>query len=541
MRWASRFLVLAAVALTACGSDSPDKATNSQGGGQQLTIYSSLPLQGAARVQSDAAVKGARLALQQAGGKAGAFKIAFKSLDDSTAQAGGWEPNATSANARKAAQDKSTIGYIGEFNSGATAVSLPILNEAGIAQVSPGNTAVGITSNDPGASPGEPDKYYPTGVRTYARVLPKDTYQGAALVAVAKEKGCASAYVLNDKEVYGAGLAKNVELAAKKAGLEIKGDEGIDKNAANYRSLASKIKGTRAQCFIYAGITANNAVQIFKDMAVALPDAALLGPEGVGESGFFDSKDGGLPADVAKRVLITIPGVAPEEYPPAGKEFLKAYAAKYGENSSDRYAVYGYESMSLLLDAIKRAGDAGNDRLSVAKQRLATKDHEGVFGKYSIDRNGDITLTPYGIYRIQDGALSSTIPSRADTSRPPAPGNGARAAGRARYGWVGGPSSPQPMTPAFLYCHRYLRGGAARNFERPAARVSGPSRVHSAIDSSCVRISPLAVETNVERCAASVVKNAPSATGTATSIACSKPLNGSSPSAWCLGPKLAPM
>ena len=198
-------------------------------------------------------------------------------------------------------------------------MSLPILNEAGIAQVSPGNTAVGITSDDPGATPGEPDKYYPTGVRTYARVLPKDTYQGAALAALAKEKGCASAYILNDKEVYGAGLAKNVELSAKKVGLEIKGDEGIDKNAANYRSLASKIKATGAQCFIYAGITANNAVQIFKDMAVALPDAPLLGPEGVGESGFFDPKDGGLPADVAKRVLITIPGVAPEEYPPPAR------------------------------------------------------------------------------------------------------------------------------------------------------------------------------------------------------------------------------
>ena len=396
-----------ALAVAACGSDE-DSGGKASGGGETaetLTIYSSLPLQGAARAQSEAAVNGAKLALEQAGHKAGKFPVKYTSLDDSTAQAAGWEPNATSANARKAAQDKSTIGYIGEFNSGATAVSLPILNEATIAQVSPGNTAVGITSDDPGASPGEPDKYYPTGMRTYARVLPKDTYQGAALAALAKEKDCASAYILNDKEVYGAGLAKNVELAAKKVGLEIKGDEGIDKNAANYRSLASKIKATGAQCFIYSGITANNAVQIFKDIAAALPDAPLLGPEGVGESGFFDPKDGGLPADVAKRVLVTIPGVAPEEYPPAGKEFLKAYEQKFGEANPDRYAVYGYESMSLLLDAVKRAGDAGNDRAAVVKQLLATKDRDGVFGKYSIDPNGDITLTPYGIYRIEDGAL----------------------------------------------------------------------------------------------------------------------------------------
>ena len=393
--------------VAACGDDDTGGGGGGgdEGGGQKLTIYSSLPLQGAARAQALATVNGAKLALKKGGGRVGDFSIDYVSLDDSTAQAGGWEPGQTASNARKAIGDDSTIAYIGEFNSGATAVSLPLLNEAGIAQVSPGNTAVGITSDDPGASPGEPDKYYPTGKRTYARILPKDTYQGAALAALAKEEGCQSAYILNDKEVYGAGLARNVELSSEKVGLDIKGNEGIDKNAPNYRSLGAKVKGTGAECFIYCGITANNAVQIFKDMAVALPDGALLGPEGVGETGFFDPAEGGLPADVARRVLITIPGVAPEEYPPAGKQFLKDYEAEYGEKNPDRYAVYGYESMSLILDAIKRAGENGADRAAVVDQLLATKDREGVFGKYSIDENGDITLTPYGAYRIKDGAL----------------------------------------------------------------------------------------------------------------------------------------
>ena len=399
-------LAATALALGACGEDEASgPKTGGESAGETLTIYSSLPLQGAARTQAVAAVNGAKLALEQSGNKAGKFSVKYESLDDSTAQQGGWEPGATSANALKAAGDDSAIGYIGEFNSGATAVSLPILNEAGIAQVSPGNTAVGITSDDPGAEPGEPDKYYPTGKRTYARVLPKDTYQGAALAALAKEEGCASAYILNDKEVYGAGLARNIEISAKTIGLEIKGNDGIDKNAANYRSLAAKVKATGAQCFIYSGITANNAVQIFKDMAAALPGAPLLGPEGVGESGFFDPEDGGLPAEVASRVLITIPGVAPEQYPPAGKEFLKAYTAKYGEENPDRYAVYGYESMMLLLDAIERAGENGDDRAAVVDQLMATKDREGVFGTYSIDENGDITLTPYGVYKIADGAM----------------------------------------------------------------------------------------------------------------------------------------
>ena len=408
---AKRFVVaVAALALAlpvgACGDDEEGGgAGGGDGGGQTLTIYSSLPLQGAARAQAVATVNGAKLALKEAGGKVGDFTIRYESLDDSTAQAGGWEPGATAANARKAISDDSTIGYIGEFNSGATAVSLPLLNEAGIPQVSPGNTAVGITTDDPGAEPGEPDKYYPTGKRTYARILPKDTYQGAALAKLATEEGCESAYILNDKEVYGAGLASNVELAAEKVGLEIKGNEGIDKNSPNYRSLGAKVKGTGAECFIYCGITANNAVQLFKDMAVALPDGALLGPEGVGETGFFDSSEGGLQPDVASRVLITIPGVAPEEYPPSGQEFLKTYEAEYGEKNPDRYAVYGYEAMSLLLDAIKRAGENGSDRAAVVDQLLATKDREGVFGTYSIDENGDITLTPYGVYAIKNDQL----------------------------------------------------------------------------------------------------------------------------------------
>jgi branched-chain amino acid transport system substrate-binding protein len=402
-----RLIVVMALAATlaACGEDEDGGGGGGDEQAKTLRVYSSLPLQGAAREQNVAIVNGAKLALEQAGGRAGKFAIEYESLDDSTAQAAGWEPGATTANARRAAQDDAAIAYIGEFNSGATALSLPLLNEAGLLQISPGNTAVGITSDAPGAAAGEPDKYYPTGKRTYARLLPKDTVQGAALVAVMKEEGCTSAYILNDKEVYGAGLASNVELAAEDIGLEIKGNDGIDKNAPNYRSLGSKIKGTGAQCFIYCGITANNAVQLFKDMAVALPEGALLGPEGVGETGFFDSTEGGLPPDVASRALITIPGVAPEEYPPAGQEFLKAYEAEYGEKNPDRYAVYGYESMSLLLDAIKRAGENGADRAAVVDQLLATKDREGVFGTYSIDENGDITLTPYGVYKIKDDQL----------------------------------------------------------------------------------------------------------------------------------------
>ena len=179
-----------ALGITACGDDDDDGGGGGGGStaeGTNLTIYSSLPLQGTSKEQSEAVISGEKLALKQAGNKVGKFKIKYVSLDDSTAQNPGTADEAqTAQNARKVVQDKSAIFYLGEFNSGGTKVSLPILNKAGIPQISPSNTYVGLTTDKPGSEPGEPDKYYPAGTRTYARVVPADDIQGAALATVMK-------------------------------------------------------------------------------------------------------------------------------------------------------------------------------------------------------------------------------------------------------------------------------------------------------------------------------------------------------------------
>jgi branched-chain amino acid transport system substrate-binding protein len=404
-----------AMGVAACGGNDNGGSSGStaSGGGKSLTIYSSLPLQGASRPQTTALVNGIKLALDQAGGKAGDFSIKYQSLDDSTAQAGSWTPEATQANARKAAEDKSTAAYIGEFNSGASAVSIPILNEAGVPQISPANTAVGLTSNEPGANPGEPEKYYPAQTRTYTRIVPKDTIQGAALATLMKQDGCTKVFMTNDKEVYGAGLAKNIQLAADPAGLNIVANEAIDKNAANYRSLASKAKGDGADCFIYSGITANNAVQLYKDFSAALPSAKLYGPDGVAESGFSDPKNGGLPADVASKVKVTVATLSPDEYPPEGQDFFKQFTKKYGEANPDPYAIYGYEAMRLALDAIQRSKTGAKE--DVVKALFDTKDRQSVLGTYSIDENGDTTLTDYGVYSISGGKLKFDSTIKAQT------------------------------------------------------------------------------------------------------------------------------
>jgi branched-chain amino acid transport system substrate-binding protein len=401
-RWAAAVAAGAlAAGVAACGGGGSDGGA-SQGGGKTLTIYSSMPLQGAGGPQSRSVVNGMKLALAQNHDKAGKFKIKFVSLDNSTAQAGSWTPEATSANARKAAGDSSTAAYLGEFNSGAAVVSIPILNQADVPMISPANTAVGLTTKDPGATPGEPEKYYPSGQRNYVRVVARDSIKGPAMVTVMKQDGCTKVQLTNDKEVYGAGLAQAIVIAAKRQGLDIISNQGIDKNAPNYRSLAQRAKAAGADCFVYSGVTQNNAVQLFKDFAAGLPNAKLYGPDGTCESGFINTKTG-IPASVAARYKCTSPTLPKSELPAEGQAFFSAYAQKFGDTTPDPYSIYGYESMKLALDAIRRSKTG--EKADIIKALFATKDRHSALGTYSIDSNGDTTLTEMALDGVQNGQL----------------------------------------------------------------------------------------------------------------------------------------
>jgi branched-chain amino acid transport system substrate-binding protein len=223
-----------------------------------------------------------------------------------------------------------------------------------------------------------------------------------------KEDGCKSVHIFNDKTTYGAGLAKNVENAAKEVGLTVEGNDGTDRNAPNYRSLAAKIQ---ADCFVGSGVTGENYVQVFKDVAAACPDCKLYGPDGVAEAAFSDPAEGGIPADVGARTKVTVATLSPEEFEKKGIEeaatFFDGFKEEYGVDQPDPYSIYGYETMKLALDTLKAVGDKANDREAVRKQLLEnTKGRNSVLGTYDIDENGDTTLTDYGVYTIEDGELT---------------------------------------------------------------------------------------------------------------------------------------
>ncbi len=403
------------VGVSACGSSSKSSSSSSSSsssgassgssggsassGGSTVDIYSSLPLQGSSSAQTQPMVNGIKLALSEAGGKAGSFTVNYQSLDDSTAAAGKWDPGQTAANARKAASDPKAVYYIGEFNSGASEVSIPILNQAGIPQVSPANTYVGLTTNLPGSAPGEPTKYYPTGKRTYLRIVPIDSIQAAAGLIAMKQAGCTKVAVANDKEAYGQGLATLLELEKGYYGLTITSNTGIDPTAPNFRSYAATVKSQGADCFYFAGIVSNGAVQITKDVHAALPSAKIFGGDGVCTGSYTSAKQGGVPAAIDPLIECTVATQNLSAYP-GGTQFLSAYKAKYGVANPDPYAIYGYEVMKLGLDTIASLGSKGNDKSAVLSALFAIKSRSSVLGTYGFDSNGDTTLKSYGLYKV---------------------------------------------------------------------------------------------------------------------------------------------
>jgi branched-chain amino acid transport system substrate-binding protein len=354
---------------------------------------------GSSSAQTTPMVNGIKLALKQAGNMAGQYKVDYQALDDSTPAAGKWDPTQTAANARKAATDPKAVYYIGEFNSGASEVSIPILNDAGLAQVSPANTYVGLTTNLPGSAAGEPQKYFPSGTRNYLRIVPIDSIQAASDLMAMKQAGCGKVAVANDKEAYGTGLATLIEQEKGLYGVNVVSNTGVDPTAANFRSYASTIQSQGADCFFFAGIVSNGAVQIAKDVNAALPAAKIFGGDGVCTSSFTQASSGGVPAPVAKLVECTVATQNLSAYP-GGKKFLADYKAAYGVADPDPYAIYGYEAMELGLQAIKSQGANGNNKADVLKALFAMKSTHSVLGKFGFNSDGDTTLKSYGLYKV---------------------------------------------------------------------------------------------------------------------------------------------
>jgi branched-chain amino acid transport system substrate-binding protein len=395
------FLALAVGAFSACGKSKKAAVTpTTTGGANTIDIYSSLPLKGATSAQTVPMVNGIRLALAQAHGKAGRFKVNYISLDDSTTTSPTiYDLNVCQQNARRAATDPKAVYYIGEFNSGCSKVVIPILNEAGVPQVSPANTYVGLTTNEPGSAPGEPQKYYPTGKRNYLRLVPRDKIQGAAGLAAMKADGCTRVAVNNDKTPYGAGLAAQLDLQKARYGLTITSDTPLDATSPNFRAYASTVKAQGANC-VYTAFNPTGEVELVKDIHAALPTAKIYGGDGICTASVTNPAKGGFPKSIAPFYKCTQAALGLTAQPGGVSPFLPAYQKAYGPGIPDPYSIYGYEAMKLGLATIASLGPNGNNRADVLAALFAIRARKSVIGTYGFDKNGDTTLTSYGLYKV---------------------------------------------------------------------------------------------------------------------------------------------
>jgi branched-chain amino acid transport system substrate-binding protein len=398
-------LVLAVVGLTLAGCGAavhPGQRIP----GRSLTVYFGGSLDGASSLAATSALNGARLALANAGGRVGRYRVVLKTLADSTVASDGWDPNQTTLIARQVVLDPTTVGYLGDFNSGASAISIPLLNRAGIPQISPGSTAVGLTSAGAGAAPGEPQKYYPTGVRTFARVVPTDATQGLALVAIQRAMDCRSTFVLHDGEVDGEDAALSFVLTARSGGLPIAGILPFKRQATNYIALAQSVAASGADCVLISAIDERSAVQLTKQLAAVLPDATIFAGNGLADSAFTNPAAGGIPASLDSRVIVLSAMLPLSKYPPRASRVMAQYTRRYGVPEPS--AIFGYAAMQLMLGAISRATDRGHvqaDRAKVLAALFSRRSWSTVLGQLRLNRSGDPSSERFGIYTLVGGQM----------------------------------------------------------------------------------------------------------------------------------------
>jgi branched-chain amino acid transport system substrate-binding protein len=403
--------------------------TSSAPEGETIRLVSSLPLTGSSRTQSETMVKGIQLALEEANYRVGKFKIDYHSWDDATAQAGTWEAAKEKENASRAADDPDVMAYIGTYNSGAAKIAIPILNAKELVMVSPANTYAGLTKPNTG-EPGEPELYYPGGFRNFCRVVPADDLQGSAGAWWAHSLGVKSVYILDDKELYGRGIATVFEKSCQERKIEIKGHEGIDPKAPDFRAVVNKIRESGAELVYFGGTTQNGSGKMAKDLREGGSGALFMGPDATKEDAFLQAA-----GPAAEGALVTLGGLPPEKMNDEARAWFARYRKRY-QSEPEAYAIYAYEATKVVLRGIELAGS--KDRVKIREAIMSTKDYPGLLGTWSFDKNGDTTITSMSGFEVVGGKFefsASLAPDQPPASLTLVKARAGQTQGAAAAGW----------------------------------------------------------------------------------------------------------
>ncbi|MEA2432269.1 MAG: branched-chain amino acid transport system substrate-binding protein [Thermoleophilaceae bacterium] len=397
-------MALAAASLAGCGGGHAGSTQRTPDG--PLTVYLSAPRSGVEARAGESVAAGARQALADAHARAGGRNIRLVQLDASKPQSSTtWDPAAVEANAKRAAANPATIAYIGELDEGGSAISVPVTNSAGVLQVSPLDGLTTLTREQPGAPPGTgPARYYPSGKRTFLRLVPTDATQATALVEWARERGVRRLAVVQDEEVFGRVLAQQVVVAADRAKLPVTDLAEPHDDPTTFDEFSKKLATTRPDAVLYTGVGDAHAGLLLASVERAIPHARVFGSSALATA---VPTPAGLPA--VELLSPLLPGSA---YGPRAGRVLRA-APKGGASGGE--ALYGYEAMRVVLDAIAAAGTRAGDRAAVARAALAPRTRNSVVGAYRVLPGGDVSPARFGAYEYSATAtryLGERVPHR---------------------------------------------------------------------------------------------------------------------------------
>jgi ABC-type branched-subunit amino acid transport system substrate-binding protein/predicted Ser/Thr protein kinase len=344
--------------------------------------------------------KAIELVFRKRGFRAGKYRVAYQSCDDSTSQGGIFDVPKCAANAKSYAAGASVTGVIGTFNSGCAQTQIPFLNRAPdgpLAMVSPTNSYIGLTRRDPFADKGELEALYPTGVRSFARVFPIDDVAGAGAALFLKRLGARTVSALSDRDEYSDLLVRSFRVAAGRIGLDFVGVSTFRPEAKSYSTLVARLKRARVDAVYIGGYLFGNTGKLIKELRTQLGPRVLL-----------VTGDGFLPASAlvqalgptARTLYITlVGGFGEKQLSPAGRRFLTDFLATKGARRSDpfpRYEMYAAQAAEVMLDAIARSDGT---RASVTRELMTTRVQNGFFGSFRFDRNGDTNRQSVTILR----------------------------------------------------------------------------------------------------------------------------------------------
>ncbi|MDT7538859.1 MAG: branched-chain amino acid transport system substrate-binding protein, partial [Actinomycetota bacterium] len=367
-------IALGALALTACGSSSGG-SSSSGGGKKTYTIAYQGPLSGDNAQLGINMDNGVKLALDQAKGLP--FNLKFTDSDDVG------DPAQAPAAARKLLDNSNVVAVVGPAFSGATAASEPLFSQADLVSVSPSATRADLTH---------------LGFKSFVRVVTGDTIQGAQMADyVAKALKAKTAYVVDDKSPYGAGLTKFVKEQLTTDGVTFK-SEGLAPTK-DYSAIATKAVASKSDVLVYGGYFAELALFV-----KALKSAGFKGAIVSGDG----SKDDQLVKQAgaaAENVYLTCACGGPT---PAGdatvEQFGKDYQAKFG-SPPGTYSAEAFDAANLIIAAMKGLG-SDITRSSITAAVKKTSGFKGVSHTITFDQNGEGGAGQIFMHQVKGGKIT---------------------------------------------------------------------------------------------------------------------------------------